>query len=115
MPESAQVLPSIRPGAIPREQLLSRIGSSGADVVAVIAAPGYGKTTLLAEWTRRDPRPVAWLALDARDDDPAVLLSGLASAAPEPALWLGTTWTTSSRATAICPTRSETGSVAASG
>jgi LuxR family maltose regulon positive regulatory protein len=47
-------------------------------VVSVIAGPGYGKTTSLAAMAERDPRPVAWLSLDARDDDPAVLLSDLA-------------------------------------
>lgn len=54
-----------------------RIGDSGADVVAVIAGAGYGKTTLLREMAEHDPRPVVWLSLDVRDDDPAVLLSDL--------------------------------------
>jgi LuxR family maltose regulon positive regulatory protein len=56
------------------------LDTSGAEVVAVIAGPGYGKTTLLAGWAQRDPRPVAWLSLDVGDDDPAVLLSDLAFA-----------------------------------
>ena len=47
-------------------------------MVAVIAGPGYGKTTFLAGMAERDPRPVAWLSLDTGDDDPAVLLSDLA-------------------------------------
>ena len=59
---------------------MTRIETSGADVVAVIAGPGYGKTTLLKELAERGSRPVAWLSLDARDDDPAVLLSDLAFA-----------------------------------
>jgi LuxR family maltose regulon positive regulatory protein len=65
---------------VPRDRLLTRIETSGADVVAAVAAPGYGKTTLLMELARRDPRPVAWLSLDSRDDDPAVLLADLAFA-----------------------------------
>jgi LuxR family maltose regulon positive regulatory protein len=37
----------------------------------LLAAPaGAGKTTLLAEWSSDLRRPVAWLALDARDQDP---------------------------------------------
>ena len=32
---------------------------------------GFGKTALLADWARRDPRPVAWLSLDDADNDPA--------------------------------------------
>ena len=54
--------------------------SAGPRVVAVIAPPGYGKTTLLAQWAAREPRPVAWLTLDDLDNDPAVLLSYLATA-----------------------------------
>ena len=46
----------------------------------MIAPPGYGKTTLLAQWTARERRPVAWLTLDDLDNDPAVLLSYLAVA-----------------------------------
>ena len=33
--------------------------------------PAYGKTVLLAEWVRRGEHRVAWLSLDAGDDDPA--------------------------------------------
>ena len=35
------------------------------------APAGYGKTVLLAEWVRRGRHPVAWLSLDAGDNDPA--------------------------------------------
>ena len=37
----------------------------------VCAPAGYGKTILLAEWVRRGRHPVAWLSLDAGDNDPA--------------------------------------------
>jgi len=49
-------------------------------IVLVTAPPGYGKTTLLAQWREADPRPFAWLTLDRRDDDPIVLLTYLAAA-----------------------------------
>jgi len=48
--------------------------------VSVVAPPGYGKTVLLADWAARAGRPVAWLTLDAFDNDPSVLLSYLAVA-----------------------------------
>ena len=65
---------------ISRDRLLARIDGSGADIVSVIAGPGYGKTTLLRAWAERDPRPSAWVTLDDRDNDPAVLLADLAFA-----------------------------------
>src|SRR5829696_2917875 len=34
--------------------------------------PSNGKTTLLAEWSERDPRPFAWVALDGLDDDDGI-------------------------------------------
>ena len=37
----------------------------------VCAPAGYGKTVLLADWVRRGRQPVAWLSLDAGDNDPA--------------------------------------------
>jgi LuxR family maltose regulon positive regulatory protein len=41
-------------------------------VTLVSAPPGWGKTTLLAEWRAAQSRPerVAWLSLDAGDNDP---------------------------------------------
>jgi LuxR family maltose regulon positive regulatory protein len=37
----------------------------------VVCAPaGFGKTALLAEWAQGSVRPVAWLSLDAADNDP---------------------------------------------
>ena len=54
--------------------------SSRTPVAAILAPPGYGKTTLLAQWAERDPRAFGWLTIDRRDNDPAVLLRDLAAA-----------------------------------
>jgi LuxR family transcriptional regulator, maltose regulon positive regulatory protein len=73
--------PMPHPGTIARTRLLDLLADAPAPrVVSVIAPPGYGKTTLLAEWTACERRPIAWLTLDDLDDDPAVLLSYLAVA-----------------------------------
>ncbi len=37
-----------------------------AAVALIVAPPGYGKSTLLAEWAERDERPFAWLAVGQR-------------------------------------------------
>jgi LuxR family maltose regulon positive regulatory protein len=73
--ESKLTPPLPRRRMVPRGALLDRLDDSAVPpVVAICAPPGYGKTTLLAEWAERDPRPFAWLSIDARDNDPAVLL-----------------------------------------
>ena len=48
--------------------------------MSIIAPPGYGKTSVLAQWAAADPRAVAWLTADDGDNDPVVLLSYLAAA-----------------------------------
>jgi LuxR family transcriptional regulator, maltose regulon positive regulatory protein len=66
--------PSARPRVVPRSRLVARLTpETGMGLVLVVAPAGYGKTTLLAEWTRfllQDGVAVAWYALDASDDDP---------------------------------------------
>ena len=42
-------------------------------LATVVAPAGYGKTTLFARWAEADPRPFAWVALDGRDDDDAMV------------------------------------------
>jgi LuxR family transcriptional regulator, maltose regulon positive regulatory protein len=65
-------LPSTRPGFVPRARLLQRLTDGLAGELTLVCAPaGFGKTALLADWARGSPRPVAWLSLDAGDNDPA--------------------------------------------
>jgi LuxR family transcriptional regulator, maltose regulon positive regulatory protein len=66
---------------VPRLALLQRLqAASATPVVAVTAPAGYGKSTLLLQWARRDPRPFAWLSIDHHDNDLAVLLTYIAVA-----------------------------------
>jgi LuxR family maltose regulon positive regulatory protein len=64
-------LPRPRPGFVPRPRLVSRLDEGLARGLVLVCAPaGYGKTAALADWARRSGWPVAWLSLDAGDDDP---------------------------------------------
>jgi LuxR family maltose regulon positive regulatory protein len=79
--ESKLYRPTIRPGVVPRPELLARLDAARpVPTVAVVAPAGYGKTTLLALWAQADDRPFAWLSLDPHDNDPIVLLTHLAVA-----------------------------------
>jgi LuxR family transcriptional regulator, maltose regulon positive regulatory protein len=65
-------LPRPQPGFVPRPRLVQALSQSLARGRALVCAPaGFGKTALLADWARSGARPVAWLGLDAGDNDPA--------------------------------------------
>jgi LuxR family maltose regulon positive regulatory protein len=67
---AAEPLP---PGTVPRARLVRRLtATAGTPLVLVVAPAGYGKTTLLAEWALRDPRP---FVLDSGTDVDAVVES----------------------------------------
>jgi len=80
LPESKFHPPAARAGIVPRTALLERLAATQAPVTTVIAPPGYGKTTLLAQWAERIGSRAAWLSCDDGDNDPVVLLSALAVA-----------------------------------
>ena len=69
--------------AVPRPALIARLndGLAAGRPLTLIAAPaGYGKTTLAAEWVAGLGRPVAWLALDEAEADPARFFACLIAA-----------------------------------
>ncbi|HEX2469661.1 MAG TPA: LuxR C-terminal-related transcriptional regulator [Candidatus Limnocylindrales bacterium] len=76
--------PTLRPGTVERSRILDLLQPDPKRrIVSVIAPPGYGKTTLLAQLAGKATcarRPVAWLTLDDLDNDPAMLLAYLAAA-----------------------------------
>ena len=79
--ESKLRRPAGRPGIVGRPALVDRLSSVDTpSVISVVAPPGYGKTTLLAQWAESWQHRVAWVSVDRRDNDPAVLLTYLATA-----------------------------------
>ena len=68
-------------GSVDRSRIVDRLLDPRAPTLVTMAAPaGYGKTTVLAQWVEREARPVAWLTVDAADNDPTVFVAYLASA-----------------------------------
>jgi LuxR family maltose regulon positive regulatory protein len=65
-------VPGPQPGFVARPRLVQALDEGLARGLILVCAPaGLGKTALLAGWVRRGGRPVAWLSLDAGDNDPA--------------------------------------------
>jgi len=65
-------LPRPQPGFVPRPRLVQALSQGLARGRTLVCAPaGSGKTALLADWAHGGGRPVAWLGLDAGDNDPA--------------------------------------------
>jgi LuxR family maltose regulon positive regulatory protein len=79
--ESKLHAPVARPGLVARADLVGRlVGERTPPVISVVAPPGYGKTTLLAQWAQRHRPRVGWVSVDDHDNDPAVLLTYIAVA-----------------------------------
>ena len=68
-------VPTLRRGLVARPRLLDRLHLGSLTRVTLVSAPpGFGKTTLLAEWAHSEPagtRCIAWLSVDPSDNDPA--------------------------------------------
>jgi LuxR family transcriptional regulator, maltose regulon positive regulatory protein len=82
--------PTQRSEQVIRPRLLERLGSAIERKITLASAPaGYGKTTLLAQWSHSvgDSLYFAWVSLDEQDNDPARLwrhiVEALHLAAPE--------------------------------
>jgi LuxR family transcriptional regulator, maltose regulon positive regulatory protein len=73
--------PAPRRRAIARARLLDRLALDPGTRLLLVSAPaGYGKTTLLAEWSHalvQSGIAVAWYTLDTSDDDPILFGSYL--------------------------------------
>ena len=67
--------PRLRPALVERDALVERLLRDDTPITSVVAPPGYGKTTVLAQWASRVPSHVAWLSVDRHDNDLSQLLS----------------------------------------
>jgi LuxR family transcriptional regulator, maltose regulon positive regulatory protein len=74
-------VPRRRPDLVPRPRLIERLDEGVQRGLTLISAPaGFGKTTLLSDWSRQSVWPVAWICLDDGDNDPVSFLSYLIAA-----------------------------------
>ncbi|TAK36412.1 MAG: tetratricopeptide repeat protein [Chloroflexota bacterium] len=63
--------PLSRPELVTRPRLLERLLKGLQGKLTVLSAPaGFGKTTLLGQWSLHSQYPVAWVSLDPADNDP---------------------------------------------
>ena len=73
--------PPTRPGTVHRSSLIDRLARYDCGpIVSVVAPAGYGKTTLLSQWAKRNGHAFAWVSVDETDNDPRVLLTYIAAA-----------------------------------
>ena len=76
-------IPQNRPSLIARPHLVAELnGGLSGKLSLVSAPPGFGKTTLVAEWIQQLPpeQEVAWLSLDKGDNDPTHFFAYLIAA-----------------------------------
>jgi LuxR family transcriptional regulator, maltose regulon positive regulatory protein len=64
-------VPRPRAAYVSRPRLAAHLDEGAAhELVVVSAPPGFGKTTVLADWARHRGHSVAWVSLDDGDNDP---------------------------------------------
>ena len=72
--ETKLARPRLRDGIIERPRVLARLERGATSAVVLVSAPaGYGKTVAVESWLRRSDSAVAWVAVDAGDNDPVRL------------------------------------------
>lgn len=76
-------VPGPLPKAVPRPHLINRLNEglvAGCKLSLISAPAGWGKTTLVSHWIAEQRRQIAWLSLDAGDNDLARFLTDLVAA-----------------------------------
>lgn len=77
VPRSKLRFPSLRPELVDRPRLLDPLLGTDARLVLLSAQAGFGKSVLLAQWAAADARRFAYVALEASDNDPVSLWTGI--------------------------------------
>ena len=73
--------PVLRTRLIDRPHVHEALDASSAAALTLVAAPaGYGKTTAVRAWCARGDLALAWVRLDAHDNDPVRLWTSIATA-----------------------------------
>jgi LuxR family maltose regulon positive regulatory protein len=75
--------PTFRDGFVPRPRLVRILLDAAVPLVTVVAPPGYGKTTLLAEWAEHEERPFAWVTAEEERKDAESFLAEVERALAE--------------------------------
>ena len=71
----------LRPDTVRRGRLTSTLAAARPALTLFVAPPGFGKTSLLADWSaRRTARSFAWLTIDTQDNDQTVLWTYICAA-----------------------------------
>ncbi len=80
--EAKLAIPCKRSAAlVSRQRIFDLLDRSSEAKLLLVAAPaGYGKTTAVVQWCTARPAAVAWVTLDAGDNDPARLWTYAATA-----------------------------------
>lgn len=64
-------VPRLPPAFVARPRLADQLDAGLAGTLTLVCAPaGFGKTSVLADWSRHRAPNVAWLTVDAADNDP---------------------------------------------
>ncbi len=72
--------PAIGRGVQDRPRLIESLSRPGCRFGLVVAPAGFGKSTLLSQWSEAADRPVAWIRVDRDDCDPALFWSYVTAA-----------------------------------
>lgn len=71
-------IPLCRENSVTRPALIARLSEGFAcnrQITLVSAPPGYGKTTLIVEWSKKSDSKFVWLTLDKGDNEPVRFFS----------------------------------------